>query len=144
MKRYLDNIKTGDKVKFKINGKVQDVLNTVVSIEGDDILVEVNNPSSIIHSSLLRFNKYANEVRVKFCDNVDVYKIAPINLNVMSIETGKTIKESLNEMYNKGIDHSIETVRGYYTDEFDEALTNLKPSFNYILNKIIEDLKKLK
>ena len=56
--------------------------------------------------------------------------------NIMKTET-ETIKESLNIIYNQAIDHSIETVESYYN-------FTTSPHVDIVLDKIIEDLKKLK
>jgi len=52
-------------------------------------------------------------------------------------EKTPTIKESFEMMYNKAIEHSIEIVENYYN--FSKS-----PLVDTVLDKIIEDLKKLK
>jgi hypothetical protein len=72
----LQEIKTGDLVKFEINGILRNTLNKVVDVTESTIKVQINAPSTALHCSMLVIDKNTNAVKVTGYGGTAIYKIS--------------------------------------------------------------------
>lgn len=72
----INSLKIGDSVRFVINGVTRSSRNYVNRVTDNTVLVQVNEPGSVLHCSLLEFPKATNEVTVIGYGGKAVYNIA--------------------------------------------------------------------